>query len=212
MEQRTQKNRSHKSGEQEALRREFLRHLQLSLGTTLARSTRREQLAAICLVVRGRLAQRELKTEQAYAEARVKRAYYLSAEFLLGRALENNLIHLGIRSDVERLLDELNPGRSMSLGDLLEEEPDAGLGNGGLGRLAACFMESACARSCSSMSPVPQKMKRACSLAWATRAAALRKWSGPFWNVSLPRNTTCAERLWPSISGSNTLYWSSGAL
>jgi starch phosphorylase len=68
----------------------------------------------------------------------VRRVYYLSAEFLLGRALLNNLISLGIYDRCRRVLEELD----LDITEILEEEPDAGLGNGGLGRLAACFQDS----------------------------------------------------------------------
>lgn len=69
---------------------------------------------------------------------KLKRAYYLSAEFLMGRALGNNLINLGLRDDVAEVLDEMG----LDLNRAEDTEPDAALGNGGLGRLAACFIES----------------------------------------------------------------------
>ena len=68
-----------------------------------------------------------------------KNAYYFSAEFLIGRSLGNNLLNLGIYDEIREVLDELN----ISLATLEEMEEDPALGNGGLGRLAACFMESA---------------------------------------------------------------------
>ncbi|MEG2588102.1 MAG: glycogen/starch/alpha-glucan phosphorylase, partial [Cetobacterium sp.] len=70
-----------------------------------------------------------------------KQAYYFSAEYLMGRALGNNLINLGIYEEVEGLLEELN----IDINEIEEGEEDAALGNGGLGRLAACFMDSAAA-------------------------------------------------------------------
>ena len=71
----------------------------------------------------------------------MKRAYYLSAEFLLGRAMSQNLHGLGLYATAERMLADVG----LKLADVLEEEPDPGLGNGGLGRLAACDV-----RECSS--------------------------------------------------------------
>ena len=65
-------------------------------------------------------------------------AFYLSAEFLMGRALGNNLINLGLAEEVEELLKDIN----FDLNTIENIEEDAGLGNGGLGRLAACFMDS----------------------------------------------------------------------
>ena len=79
-----------------------------------------------------------MATRKEYEEGQVRQMYYLSAEFLMGRALSNNLINFGIMSSVKEVLDDL--GFNYSL--IEEEEPDAGLGNGGLGRLAACFLDS----------------------------------------------------------------------
>ena len=69
---------------------------------------------------------------------KLKRAYYLSAEFLMGRALGNNMINLGLRGEVAEVLNEMG----LDINAAEDSEPDAALGNGGLGRLAACFMES----------------------------------------------------------------------
>ena len=69
--------------------------------------------------------------------AKAKRVYYLCMEFLMGRSLKNSVYNLGITDAVEGALKKLN----VKLEDLYEEEPDAGLGNGGLGRLAACFLD-----------------------------------------------------------------------
>lgn len=73
------------------------------------------------------------------SRSRSPRAYYFSAEFLMGRALINNLINLGIYDEVREALAELG----LALGDIESFEADPGLGNGGLGRLAACFLDSA---------------------------------------------------------------------
>ncbi|MBV7273601.1 glycogen/starch/alpha-glucan phosphorylase [Clostridium sp. PL3] len=81
------------------------------------------------------------KTIEVYSNS--KQAYYLSAEFLMGRALGNNLLNLGIYEEVKEVLEELN----IDINDIEEIEEDAGLGNGGLGRLAACFMDSAATKN-----------------------------------------------------------------
>ena len=78
-----------------------------------------------------------LQTSGRCQTARAKAVYYLSMEFLLGRSLSNNLQNLGLYGDMERAFADLG----LRLSDVLEVEPDAALGNGGLGRLAACFLD-----------------------------------------------------------------------
>ena len=79
-----------------------------------------------------------MATRNEYDKKPTKQLYYLSAEFLMGRALSNNLINCGIKDSVNEVLKEMNIDFDM----IEDEEPDAGLGNGGLGRLAACFLDS----------------------------------------------------------------------
>ena len=93
---------------------------------------------ALSLAVSDRLTERWKKTYNAYKETDCKRAYYLSMEFLMGRTLSNAMLSLGINNAVESAMYELG----LELEELIENEPDAGLGNGGLGRLAACFIDS----------------------------------------------------------------------
>lgn len=93
---------------------------------------------ALALAVSDRLTERWKKTYNAYKETDCKRAHYLSMEFLLGRTLSNAMLSLGITNAVESAMYELG----LELEQLIENEPDAGLGNGGLGRLAACFIDS----------------------------------------------------------------------
>ncbi|HSO39711.1 MAG TPA: glycogen/starch/alpha-glucan phosphorylase [Labilithrix sp.] len=122
----------------EALRRAFLDHLSYSLGKGAANSTALDRFVALALTVRDRLTYRWAQTQEQYSKGDVKRIYYLSAEFLLGRALANNLHALGLYEKARTLLK----GAGLDLADLLEDEPEPGLGNGGLGRLAACFLDS----------------------------------------------------------------------
>jgi starch phosphorylase len=98
----------------------------------------RQRFEAVAAFVRDLVAHRWVKTRQARESADPKRVYYLSMEFLLGRTLSNNLINLAAEPMVARALERAG----WHLEDLVEEEPDAGLGNGGLGRLAACFIDS----------------------------------------------------------------------
>ena len=79
-----------------------------------------------------------METRKEYEAKPTKQLYYLSAEFLMGRALSNNLINAGIMDQVKEVLNGMNINFDM----IEDEEPDAGLGNGGLGRLAACFLDS----------------------------------------------------------------------
>ncbi len=99
----------------------------------------RERFHAIARSVRDVLSQRWVLTEETYARVEPKRAYYLSMEFLLGRSLSNNLTNL-LLDDIVREFTERD---ALDLVSLIEQEPDAGLGNGGLGRLAACLLDSA---------------------------------------------------------------------
>ncbi|HJZ58479.1 MAG TPA: glycogen/starch/alpha-glucan phosphorylase, partial [Gemmataceae bacterium] len=102
------------------------------------RATTRERFEAVARALRDLLTQRWLKTDQAYDRANPKRVYYLSMEFLIGRSLTNNITNLM----VEPVVQEAMRKEGLDPAELAEQEPDAGLGNGGLGRLAACFLDS----------------------------------------------------------------------
>ncbi|MEJ1461932.1 MAG: glycogen/starch/alpha-glucan phosphorylase [Candidatus Sedimenticola sp. (ex Thyasira tokunagai)] len=93
---------------------------------------------AIAMVVRDRLMERWKNTQTAYEDGKVRRTYYLSLEFLMGRALGNAMLNLGITDVVTQALHDFG----IELEEIAESESDAGLGNGGLGRLAACFLDS----------------------------------------------------------------------
>ena len=98
----------------------------------------RERYEAVARSVRDVLSQRWLRTEQTYERENPKRVYYLSMEFLIGRSLANNIMNLLLDPVAKRVVDD----KGLDWLALLEQEPDAGLGNGGLGRLAACFLDS----------------------------------------------------------------------
>ncbi len=98
----------------------------------------RQKFEATARFIRDLVAHRWARTRLSRAEARPKRVYYLSMEFLLGRSLRNNMMNLAAEPTVRRAMQQEN----WDLEALIEEEPDAGLGNGGLGRLAACFIDS----------------------------------------------------------------------
>src|SRR5690349_20689913 len=98
----------------------------------------RERFKAVARSVRDVLSQRWVLTEATYERENPKRVYYLSMEFLIGRSLSNNITNLMLDPAVKRAVAQ----RNLDWLNLIEEEPDAGLGNGGLGRLAACFLDS----------------------------------------------------------------------
>ena len=98
----------------------------------------REKFEATSRFIRDLIAHRWVMTRRARAKADPKRIHYLSLEFLLGRALRNNIMNLGADPIVRQAMQQ----QGWNVGALAEEEPDAGLGNGGLGRLAACFIDS----------------------------------------------------------------------
>src|SRR4029453_3455639 len=98
----------------------------------------RERFEAIARSVRDVLSQRWVRTEQTYQRENRKRVYYLSMEFLIEPSLANNVTNLLL----DPILNEVLERENLDWYELLEQEPDAGLGNGGLGRLAACFLDS----------------------------------------------------------------------
>jgi starch phosphorylase len=117
----------------------YERHLLFDSGVDLAAATMRDRFEALARSVRDILSQRWLLTEKTYEVQNPKRLYYLSMEFLIGRSLANNDMNLLLSPLAKQVLADKNLSRV----EILEQEPDAGLGNGGLGRLAACFVESA---------------------------------------------------------------------
>jgi len=120
------------------LKRAFLDNLYYLQGRIPAVATRNDYYMALAYTIRDRLLHRWLNTNKVYIEKNVKTVSYLSAEFLMGPQLGNNLINLGLYEKVKKAMDELG----LNLNDLLDQEEEPGLGNGGLGRLAACFLDS----------------------------------------------------------------------
>ena len=113
-------------------------HLVYSLFKTDEVATARDWYSTTAYTVRDHVIDRWVKTVEAYAEQDPKRVYYLSLEFLIGRMLSNAALNLGVEPEVRAGLNAL--GHKME--NVVEMEPDAALGNGGLGRLAACFLDS----------------------------------------------------------------------
>jgi glycogen phosphorylase len=123
------------SGDDEAL---YERHLLFDDVVAPQAAGPRERFEAVARSVRDVLSQRWILTDATYERTNPKQVYYLSMEFLIGRSLSNNVVNLLLDRFAERVVEE----KQIDWLGLVEEEPDAGLGNGGLGRLAACFLDS----------------------------------------------------------------------
>lgn len=125
-------------GNVEGLKISIANHLTYSLARDQDTATTRDWWLALCYSIQDRILNRFLKTQGVHNEKNTRRAYYLSLEYLMGRLLSNNLVNAGLY-DVAK---EAMAAHGQDLTEILEEEPDMGLGNGGLGRLAACFLDS----------------------------------------------------------------------
>ncbi len=115
------------------------RHVVFGHVVPMGKATQRERFEAVARTLRDLLAQRWIKTNETYDRKNPKQVYYLSMEFLIGRSLINNILNLGVEEFVR---EDLRSDPRQDWKQVLETEPDAGLGNGGLGRLAACFIDS----------------------------------------------------------------------
>src|SRR5262249_9764474 len=115
------------------------RHLVFDHAVAAEQASQRERFEAVAASLRDLLTQRWLLTQQTQDRANPKRVYYLSMEFLIGRSLVNNIINMGVEQFVR---EDLQSDPRQDWKEVIETEPDAGLGNGGLGRLAACFIDS----------------------------------------------------------------------
>ena len=123
----------------ESLKNGLLAQLQYTLAELPAHvDSEWEPYVALALTVRNRMVERWIQTQDTYYAQDVKRVYYMSLEYLMGRTLGNSLVNLGLMDECAKALHDLG----YDLEELAEAEWDAGLGNGGLGRLAACFLDS----------------------------------------------------------------------
>ena len=122
----------------EGLKEDFAWHLRYSLAKGDGRATERDQYTAFANAVRDRIVERWIGTQEKYLSENTKRVYYLSLEFLMGRLLGNNVINL----KADQLCRDALKEYGINWNDLRDYESDAGLGNGGLGRLAACYLDS----------------------------------------------------------------------
>ncbi|XP_067410858.1 glycogen phosphorylase, liver form [Emydura macquarii macquarii] len=120
------------------LKKGFNRHLHFTLVKDRNVATTRDYYFALAHTVRDHLVGRWIRTQQYYYEKDPKRVYYLSLEFYMGRTLQNTMINLGLQNACDEAIYQLG----LDIEELEDIEEDAGLGNGGLGRLAACFLDS----------------------------------------------------------------------
>ena len=121
-----------------SLKHSIANRLTYSVGKDVHTATNRDWLHTVAYAVRDRLMERWMETQRSYYHADTKRVYYLSLEFLMGRTLMNSLLNMRIHEPVRQALMEIG----IDLEVLRETEDEAGLGNGGLGRLAACFLDA----------------------------------------------------------------------
>jgi starch phosphorylase len=123
---------------EDELQEKFINHVETTLARSMYNCDDLAAYQALSSSLRDKLILQWNKTQQLHTIKEAKRVYYLSLEFLMGRALDNAMINLNIKTLCNKTVDELG----FNLEDIIEVEPDAGLGNGGLGRLAACFIDS----------------------------------------------------------------------
>ncbi|HNZ21640.1 MAG TPA: glycogen/starch/alpha-glucan phosphorylase [Polyangiaceae bacterium] len=128
----------HISDDVAGMRKAIENHLKCTLARDARTATRQDWYLATAHAVRDRIMERYIVTMQTHANANTRRVYYLSLEYLMGRMLHNNLYNTGLFETARKALAELG----LAMPEIDEEEPDMGLGNGGLGRLAACFLDS----------------------------------------------------------------------
>src|SRR5262249_3531982 len=129
---------SHTASSVPAIKEDLLDHLFYTQGRLPETATRNDWYMALAQTVRDRLLDRWIKTVRTLMRSDVRVVAYLSAEFLVGPQLGNNLINLGIHDQVRQATKEME----LDLQSLMDQEEEPGLGNGGLGRLAACYLES----------------------------------------------------------------------
>ncbi len=125
-------------GDATSLQTQIIDHIHFTLGKDRYTATKRDLFFAVAYTIRDHLVDGWIKTQQQYYEKDVKRVYYLSMEFLMGRTLQNSLVNLNLWENCKKAVRDLG----YDIDFLVEIEADAGLGNGGLGRLAACFLDS----------------------------------------------------------------------
>ncbi len=129
---------AHKGMTKQGIKLSFQNNCEYTLAKDQYTATMRDSFVALALAIRDRIVERWIQTQQRYHKQNVRRVYYLSMEFLIGRLLGNNIYNFRIEKQVSQAMEELG----LNMEEIRDQEVDAGLGNGGLGRLAACFLDS----------------------------------------------------------------------
>ena len=124
--------------DKEGFKKEVINNVKTLYRKTIDEATQQQVFQAVAYAIKDDIIDRWIATHKEYEKQNVKTVYYLSMEFLMGRALGNNLINLTFYDEIKEALEELG----FDLNVIEDQEPDAALGNGGLGRLAACFLDS----------------------------------------------------------------------
>ena len=124
--------------DKETFKKEFVKQVESHYAIDFSESTPYQQYVVLGLMVRQAVAADWNATNNAIEEQELRTAYYFSMEFLMGRMITNNIMNAGLRPVIEEAFGDLG----LDLNEIEHQEADAGLGNGGLGRLAACFMDS----------------------------------------------------------------------
>ena len=124
--------------DKEAIKKSIIDNVKNQFRKTIDEATPQQVYQAVAYAVKGVIIDNWIATQKTFDDLKVKKVYYLSMEFLMGRALGNNIINLGEQKEIREALEELG----FDLNAIEDQEPDPALGNGGLGRLAACFLDS----------------------------------------------------------------------
>ena len=124
--------------DKESIKKSIVGKVQRYNGLTIEEATKQQVYRAVASTVRDQIMQKYMVSREERKKSKKKRLYYLSVEFLMGRSMYTNMLNLVSSKEYTQALQELG----IDIKELLKEEPEPGLGNGGLGRLAACFMDS----------------------------------------------------------------------
>ena len=168
--------------------------LQRNFGCTVETANNNHMFKACALVLRDIMSRHRMETNNQVWEKQQRQVHYLSLEFLMGRSLEKNAYNLGLLGTLKEALEDMG----FSASDLFESEPDAGLGNGGLGRLAACYLDSMTTLD------TPSAMSWAFSSSGSSTASS-RSWPTTGWAWAMPGLSPRWRRPRRSVSAARSL-------